>query len=519
MKSKFLIIFFTLLISFGSFGFVQAETCECFCKSTAGAVLQGSSFSDSNTCRETCGVGNYLGCYTEAQKSSKPDSNSLCYSQYECENDTTEIDGVEVASEWGGQESVCLSGEGYCYSAGQSVALAVSILNPSDSTAPITEIDSLPEYINVAYNFLIPAGSLLAIVMIMIGGLQYMLARGDSGKLSNAKTRIQNAAVGMVLLLCAVTIAQFIDPSFTELGRLQPPKVRTVTFIDPNSSCETLEIIGMTVVVESGGTKECGFKGTVTDLGDQTDTTFSVGDTCEYHGCEDTKEQCVRSASEESGYACASCSQWDAAGLDASASNCHNLEHVPEGDEDKNNIYYCEYWETGYLDLSFDQCVELVYPGGNFSVEDYLDCDVLGSDYDYSCRGYDEVWSFALSLDDELLNELDDIDGTNDDFPLLQTVCKEDPCGFAPPGEKCEVWIPSQMEGAVDACDVGLGPLIPYCEDVMTEIERTDCINSGYIRNLEEKIKEGQSGGDPSSVPDPVCRDKAGDEIDCMITI
>jgi len=68
MKSKFLIIFFTLLISFGSFGFVQAETCECFCKSTAGAVLQGSSFSDSNTCRETCGVGNYLGCYTEAQK-------------------------------------------------------------------------------------------------------------------------------------------------------------------------------------------------------------------------------------------------------------------------------------------------------------------------------------------------------------------------------------------------------------------------------------------------------------------
>jgi len=107
---------------------------------------------------------------------------------------------------------------------------------------------------------LIPAGSLLAIVMIMIGGLQYMLARGDSGKLSNAKTRIQNAAVGMVLLLCAVTIAQFIDPSFTELGRLQPPKVRTVTFIDPNSSCETLEIIGMTVVVESGGTKNAVLK-------------------------------------------------------------------------------------------------------------------------------------------------------------------------------------------------------------------------------------------------------------------
>lgn len=499
---------------------LASTPCLCYCKGQNGAEYLGEQ-SNSVTCRANCS-SMYLGCFESADDSRVPENNPLCYSQYECEEDTTEIDDIEVASEWGGQESICAKGEGYCYSAEDPVDLAVSILDPNDSNNPKTSIDSLADYINLVYNFLIPAASLLAVVMIMIAGLQYVLARGDSGKIGKAKGKMKNAVVGLVLLLGAVTIAQFVDPSYVNLARIQPPKVRTVTFLDPNSFCEILENNGFTITAIG---KNCGDQGVVSSTGEE-QSTWEVGDTCYYKTCPDATQTCIRSAESEGedgaeeGYACARCAYFDTVGITASPSACENLKHAVAEDDDQSNAYYCEYWETDYLDLDFDQCVELVYPGGNISSNDYIDCDVLAQDYDNSCRGYDEVWSVTTSTTDtELSNELDDIDGEENDFPLLQTVCSEDPCGFAPSGQKCEVLIPSSLGGVADACDSGLGSWIPYCEDIQAEVERVDCINSGYVDLFEKKIDAINNDKDPSEIEDPVCQDKDGSEIDCMETI
>ncbi|RMD50799.1 hypothetical protein D6827_03315 [Candidatus Parcubacteria bacterium] len=490
-----------------------ADACECFCTSSTGAVSKGGVSSDT-ACQEICDV-NYLGCFESEDDPGYPDNNPFCYTQYECEHDMVKIDGAEEPSVWGGQANNCPNGQGYCYAPMSDIELAVALLNPGDPDNKVSKIDTLPEYINVIYNLSIPVGALLAIVMIMIGGLQYMLARGDSGKITNAKKRISNAVIGLVLLLFAFTIANFMDPRFVELQTLQLPKIRTVTYLDPNSSCEALEEAGYTVELKitSGNSKEeCGNQGTVTAVPDEQsqDSTWEVGDTCPYLSCSDDMETCVRTASENQ---CVRCGEAvDVDDFTPGKSTCSNLTHQKTSKDKDNEFFYCEYYDAGATEVSRNSCVELVYPGGNFGNNDSLDCDALAKDFGASCRAYDEVWGTAENVLD---NELDDLQGADNDYPLLDKVCSNDPCGFAPPGQSCVVMNPETDDNLEGWCEGGSGiffeVILGYldCEDW---IQRVDCVNSNYLQTLYD-AEEGKE------VDDPVCQDKDGNVIDCMTGI
>ncbi|MBU0646561.1 D-alanyl-D-alanine carboxypeptidase family protein [Patescibacteria group bacterium] len=85
-------------------------------------------------------------------------------------------------------------------------------------------IDFIGEYFSSVYQWLIGASLTIAIVMVMIGGLQYVLSagRGDAGE---AKTRISNAVIGFVLLLGTYAILYTVNP---ELTLLRPVIVQQV---------------------------------------------------------------------------------------------------------------------------------------------------------------------------------------------------------------------------------------------------------------------------------------------------
>ena len=91
-----------------------------------------------------------------------------------------------------------------------------------------TSVNFLAEYINAVYGWILGAAALIAVVMMMIGGLQYTLARGKPKYIDKAKTRITNAITGMVLLLAAFNVAYLIDPNTVTL---QPLNVRTVDMV------------------------------------------------------------------------------------------------------------------------------------------------------------------------------------------------------------------------------------------------------------------------------------------------
>lgn len=96
-----------------------------------------------------------------------------------------------------------------------------------------TSVNFLAEYINAVYGWILGAAALVAVVMMMLGGLQYVLARGKPKYIDKAKTRITNAITGMVLLLAAFNIAFLIDPRLTNLDEIGVENVQGIEYFPP----------------------------------------------------------------------------------------------------------------------------------------------------------------------------------------------------------------------------------------------------------------------------------------------
>lgn len=54
-----------------------------------------------------------------------------------------------------------------------------------------------------------------AVGYVIWGGVQYIIANGDAGKLASAKKTIQNALTGLLIALSAVAIVTFIGGVYT----------------------------------------------------------------------------------------------------------------------------------------------------------------------------------------------------------------------------------------------------------------------------------------------------------------
>ena len=76
------------------------------------------------------------------------------------------------------------------------------------------------EYVNAIYQLLLVFASVISIIMIMVAGLQWMMARGDAGKVGQAKERIGKAILSIVVILLVAAITTLIDPRLTNFNAL-----------------------------------------------------------------------------------------------------------------------------------------------------------------------------------------------------------------------------------------------------------------------------------------------------------
>lgn len=88
----------------------------------------------------------------------------------------------------------------------------------------------LADYLTGIYQFLIAASISIAIIMVMIGGLQYTLGAGSPGMVSKGKTRIHNAVIGLVLLLGVYLILYTANPQLTILKTVELQNVEEEIF-------------------------------------------------------------------------------------------------------------------------------------------------------------------------------------------------------------------------------------------------------------------------------------------------
>lgn len=100
--------------------------------------------------------------------------------------------------------------------------------DPNADPNLISDVDSkgdrqtnlLGAYVEAVYQYLLIAAAIVAVTMLMIAGLQYATARGSSKQVDQAKKRINNAIVGIILLLLAYNIAFIINPATTTFESL-----------------------------------------------------------------------------------------------------------------------------------------------------------------------------------------------------------------------------------------------------------------------------------------------------------
>lgn len=109
---------------------------------------------------------------------------------------------------------------GFCYAPPPQVNLQVAIGEKS-------VVAGLTDYIPNIYNYLVGIVSIVAIIMIMVGGLRYLTAGGNSSAITSAKETIMGAIIGLFLTFGSYILLQTINPALVQLKMPDIKKIRT----------------------------------------------------------------------------------------------------------------------------------------------------------------------------------------------------------------------------------------------------------------------------------------------------
>ncbi len=119
----------------------------------------------------------------------------------------------------------------------------------------------LAQYIVGLYKYALGIATVIATVMIVIGGFQYVTGGGDASRVGAGKKRISEAVIGLVLLYASYAILATVSPNLLSLDAIKILKIKA----DPFKSMEyafvdfgTVEAdaYGNTPTDTSGGTGE-----------------------------------------------------------------------------------------------------------------------------------------------------------------------------------------------------------------------------------------------------------------------
>lgn len=94
-------------------------------------------------------------------------------------------------------------------------------LEPLKSTFNGNTYSSFADYLSTIYKLAVTIGALIAVVMLVTGGVRYMLSESFTDK-SSAKNRIVNALWGLTILIGSFLILYTINPTLLTFNLLLP---------------------------------------------------------------------------------------------------------------------------------------------------------------------------------------------------------------------------------------------------------------------------------------------------------
>lgn len=116
----------------------------------------------------------------------------------------------------------------------ETIRLFIPIPGVTDGCGYLCDINGdskgdVVDYVVAIYKFLVGAAAIMAVIMIMIGGYQWIFAMGSASAIESAKDTIKSALFGLLLTLFSYQVLHFINPRLTdvvlpeveEIGRMQ----------------------------------------------------------------------------------------------------------------------------------------------------------------------------------------------------------------------------------------------------------------------------------------------------------
>lgn len=140
------------------------------------------------------------------------------------------------------------------------------------SCAPdgLCEIPWLGQYIVGIYNYAISIAGILAAIVLMAGGLLWLISAGDASKITQAKELIIGSITGLIILSTSYIILAQINPSLLNFKSISIRKIETIVLdtegtepIPVNTSAAS-QILGVKCGVDSVSTIVQKSKGKVT---------------------------------------------------------------------------------------------------------------------------------------------------------------------------------------------------------------------------------------------------------------
>jgi hypothetical protein len=84
---------------------------------------------------------------------------------------------------------------------------------------------TLGNYIKSFYQWSITAVAILAVIMIMISGLQWIFSAGNPPAIAKAKDQMISAILGLILVLICIPLLKMINPALVRLSTFEIPEI------------------------------------------------------------------------------------------------------------------------------------------------------------------------------------------------------------------------------------------------------------------------------------------------------
>ncbi len=144
-----------------------------------------------------------------------PEFNPLCWHKDDCDSTRAQILQKEVkdiksdTSGWLKEEPCNQEGWGKCLPSGITVT--------EISFGGKKQFANLGDFLKTNYNLAITIAGILAVMMIIIAGVQWVTSGGNSEMITSAKKRIGGALTGLLIAYLSYTILNTINPALVDL--------------------------------------------------------------------------------------------------------------------------------------------------------------------------------------------------------------------------------------------------------------------------------------------------------------